>query len=229
MGGRLQFFLRNWELVTRDHWILQAVSGWRISFKSRPPLTSPPRGPLPSLGREQVKVLEEEIHNLLQKQAIQHCPHKSLGYYSSMFVVPKKGGKWRPIINLRTLNSYVKTPHFKMETIHNLKDVLRQGDFMVRLDLKDAYLTVPVHKSDRKYLRFMWKGKVFEFTSLPFGLAPAPFVFTKLLRPVAAFLRSMGIRIMIYLDDILVMAPSPEDAESGTSSPDPLGFMRSAF
>ena len=79
---------------------------------------------------------------------------------------------------------------------------------IVSLDLND---TVPVHISGCKYLRFMWKGKMFEFTSLPFRLAPAPLIFTKLLRPVVAFLRWMGIRIMINLDDNLIMAPFLED------------------
>ena len=183
----------------------------RISFSSRPPLSSPSRATPRSLGREQTVALEEEIQSLLQKGAIRRCPRRAAGFYSTMFVTPKKGGSWRPIINLRSLNRYVITPHFKMETIQNLKDVLRQGDFMAKIDLKDAYQAVPIHEPDRKYLRFVWKGETFEFSTLPFGLASAPLVFTKLLKPVVAFLRQMGIRIMIYLDDILIMAPSPEE------------------
>ena len=106
-------------------------------------------------------------------------------------MVPKKGGSLRPIINLKALNCYVITLHFKLETIQNLKDVLHQGDFM-RLDLKDAYQTVPVYKS-WKYLRFMWKGKAYEFTTLPFRLVPAPLILlTKLLKPV---LRQIGVRM----------------------------------
>lgn len=129
-----------------------------------------------------------------------------------MFVVPKKGGNWHPIIHLKGLNHYVVTPHFKMETIQNLKDVLQRADFMVKLNLKDAYQMVPVHRTHHRYLRFVWKGAVFEFTSLQFGLASAPCTFTKLLKPVATHLRQFGIRIMIYLDDILLMAPTPEAA-----------------
>ena len=57
-----------------------------------------------------------------------------------------------------------------------------------------------------KFLRFCWKGEVYEFKTLPFRLAMAPITFTKLLHPVAASLRSQGIRLLIYLDDILVAA-----------------------
>lgn len=83
---------------------------------------------------------------------------------------------------------------------------------MVKLNLKDVYQMVPVHRTHHRYLRFVWKGGVFEFTSLQFGLASAPCTFTKLLKPVATHLRQFGIRIMIYLDDILLMAPTPEAA-----------------
>ena len=105
-------------------------------------------------------VLDREVQDLLSKQAVWPCPHRTEGFYSTLFAVPKKGGGWRTVINLKSLNSYlVRTPHFKMETIQSLKDALRQGDFMVKLDLKDAYLTVPVHQDDHRYLRFTWKGK----------------------------------------------------------------------
>ena len=69
-----------------------------------------------------------------------------------MFVVPKKYGGWCPIINLKSFNSYLFTPHFKLESIQSLKDVLLQNDFMVKVDLKDAYLTVLMHHSSYKYL-----------------------------------------------------------------------------
>lgn len=81
---------------------------------------------------------------------------------------------------------------------------------MGKIDLKDAYLTVPIHREDRRFLRFSWKGERLQFTSLPFGLATAPRTFTKLLKPVAEHLRRQGLRVIIYLDDILLMADSRE-------------------
>ena len=89
-----------------------------------------------------------------------------------------------------------------MENISHLKDLLLPGDFLVKVDLKDAYLTVLMNYQYWKFLRFVWKGTVFEFKTLPFSLATAPITFTKLLRPVAASLRSQGIHLLIYLDDI---------------------------
>ena len=77
---------------------------------------------------------------------------------------------------------------------------------MCRIDLKDAYFAVPIASHHQKYLRFSWKGQTFQFTCLPFGLSTAPRIFTKLLRPVVGLLRSRGVRCVIYLDDILILA-----------------------
>ncbi|KAM4723097.1 uncharacterized protein WCC33_009317 [Rhinophrynus dorsalis] len=93
-----------------------------------------------------------------------------------------------------------------MEGIHLLRDLLLPSDWMVKIDLQDAYLTVPMSASSQVYLRFLWHGQTWQFTCLPFGLSSAPWCFTKLLKPVIAYLRSRGIRLIIYLDDILIMS-----------------------
>ena len=98
----------------------------------------------------------------------------------------------------------------------SLRDVLRRKDCMVKIDLKDAYLTVPVHPSHRRLLRFIWKGIRYQFKVLPFGLSTAPRTFTKLLRPVAAKLREQGLRLVIYLNDFLLMADSAEKLPAHT-------------
>jgi len=89
-----------------------------------------------------------------------------------------------------------------------LKDLLRKGDYMIKTDLKNAYLTVPIWQNHQKYLQFLWRDLLLEFACLPFGLASTPRVFTKLLKPVLSILRQRGIRLIAYLDDILLMAPS---------------------
>ena len=65
---------------------------------------------------------------------------------------------------------------------------------------------VPMAEEDRQYLRFQWKEKVYQFNCLPFGLSSAPWVFTKTTRPVVATLRELGLRVIIYIDDILIIA-----------------------
>lgn len=76
---------------------------------------------------------------------------------------------------------------------------------MMKLDLKDAYHTLPIHPSHRKYLRFIYQDRTYEFQCLPFGLSSAPRAFTKTLEPVLAVLWSLAIRVVIYIDDMLLL------------------------
>ena len=60
---------------------------------------------------------------MIEKGVISVVPReqKAKGFLSQLFCVPKKNGGKRPIINLKRLNSFVETLHFKMESIHMLK------------------------------------------------------------------------------------------------------------
>ncbi|XP_066305375.1 uncharacterized protein [Branchiostoma lanceolatum] len=131
-------------------------------------------------------------------------------FISSIFLVPKSSGGMRPVINLKRLNTFVQKEHCKFESLELVKELWRQGDYMVTLDLKDAYFTIPIWLQDRKFLRFSWRNQLWEFQCLPFGLTTAPRVFTKVLRPVVAILRKQGLLIVIYLDDLIILARSPE-------------------
>ena len=134
----------------------------------------------------------------------------SLGYYSRLFIVMKASGSWRPVIDLSLLNLKVLKTPFKMETLQTVLLSVRRGDWMVFIDLKDAYLQVPLHLESRKFLRFMAFGKVYQFKVLCFGLSTAPQVFTRVMAPVLAILHSLGIRLRCYLDDWLIQASSRE-------------------
>src|SRR5437762_849652 len=66
------------------------------------------------------------------------------------------------------------------------------------------YLHVPIANSSQHLLQFSWENRFYRFRALPFGLSSAPWVFTKILRPVVEHCRSCGIRLMAYLDDFIV-------------------------
>ena len=67
--------------------------------------------------------------------------------------------------------------------------------------LEDAYLTVPIHPDYQHYLQFSIEGVNYQFTCLPFGLACAPWAFTKVMKAIVTLLRSWGTRIIIYIDN----------------------------
>ena len=143
---------------------------------------------------------------------------ESLGFYSRLFLVPKKTGDLRPVIDLSTLNRHMVVPHFKMETQGSVRSAIRSQEWTVSIDIHDAYLHVPMHQAVRKYLRFVVNKKVYQFTCLPFGLATSPREFTKLLRPVVSLLGQQGVKLHVYLDDWLIRADTPEQAQLHTQT-----------
>lgn len=209
VGARLRGFASRWTEITDDHWSLMVVrEGARLDFVSSPIQYSAPVA-VPMSG-EMMSVCDREVADLLAKRAVVEVFDGSEGFVCSLFVIPKKSGGFRPIVNLKPLNSFIRYEHFKMEGLASVRFLVRKGDWMAKLDLKDAYLTVPIYDPHQKYLRFSWGGRIFQFTCLAFGLASAPRIFTKLLKVVAGFLRKQGIRLVVYLDDILLVASSRE-------------------
>ena len=206
---RTHQFLGAWEQITNDPEILEIIEGYSIKFQHTPFQMGPPP-PLRNFSEGEMAAIDKEIVDLLKKGAIEVCSHTPGEFISNIFTVPKKSGGNRPAVDMRALNKFVEYIPFRMEDISLLKSVLRQGDFMTKRDLRDAYLTVPVNKRSRIYLRFIWRGALYQFTCLPFGLSSSGRIFTKVMKPVIAFLRAMGIRLIIFLDDIIIMANSHE-------------------
>ena len=101
--------------------------------------------------------------------------------------------------------------HFKMEGMKNVSDLLNQGDYMVKIDLKDAYWHIPIHQDSRKFLRFRWDRKLYEMGVLAFGVGPGPRIFTKLLKVPLTVLRRLMIKLVAYLDDLLIMGKTIEE------------------
>ena len=87
-----------------------------------------------------------------------------------------------------------------METPESIRTSLIPGEWVSSIDLSDTYLHIPIHPNSRKYLRFCYKSQVFQFTSLPFGLATAPQVFTMIVKEVKLMALSRGLRILQYLE-----------------------------
>ena len=152
-------------------------------------------------------ILMSEVKNLLGKAAIEAVPFadRQQGFYSTFFLVTKKTGDYRAVVNLRPLNQYLKTLHFKMDTMKTVLNLVKKGDWAFSVDLKDAYFHILIHPSHRKYLRFCIKGKAYQYRVLAFGPKTSPRVFTKVVAVVAAHLRMQSIRLAVYLDDWLAL------------------------
>lgn len=146
--------------------------------------------------------MQKALEKLLTMGAIIYCEECPIQYLSPVFLTPKSDNTFRFILNLKSFNKFIRPQHFKMEDLRTATQLLSEGYFMATIDLKDAYFLIPIHPSHRAYLRFRLDN-LYEFTCLPFGLCSAPYVFTKLIKPILSILRSKGHRLVAYLDDFL--------------------------
>ena len=207
VGARISSGAERWAEISSDPWILGVVtSGLKLEFSSYPIQDITPANTI--LGASQWDICNKEIEDMIRKKAVVRTEER--GFVSNVFIIPKKSGGSRPVINLKRLNTFIVYRHFKMEGVNLIKHIVCTNDWMAKLDLKDAYFSVPIHKEDHRFLQFKWKNSLFQFVCLPFGLSSAPWAFTKLMKPVVAYLRQQGIRLIIYLDDILVLNQSKE-------------------
>ncbi|KAI2644567.1 Transposon Ty3-G Gag-Pol polyprotein [Labeo rohita] len=206
--------LAAWKLLPGiSAWVLSTVQiGYRIQFFRHPPRFN--GVVFTSVKPELMHVLSQELQTLLSKEAIEHVPLPEIesGYYSRYFLVPKKDGGLRPILDLRGLNRSVKALKFKMLTVKTVVTQIQHHDWFVTIDLKDAYFHIEILPQHRKFLRFAFGGKAYQFRVLPFGLALSPRTFTKCMDAALAPLRLQGIRILNYIDDWLILAQSREMA-----------------
>ncbi|KAJ1138985.1 hypothetical protein NDU88_005364 [Pleurodeles waltl] len=166
---------------------------------------------LPSPLEDHLVLLRQEVAALLAKGAIERVPVPEVGCgcYSHYFLIPKKEKGLLHILDLRDLKYFLKKK-FKMLTLAQVLSALDSEDWMVVLDLQDAYfhIHIPILPAHRRYLRFVVGHEHFQFTVLPFRLTSAPRVFTEVMVMVAAHLRRLGVSGFPYVGDWLLKAPS---------------------
>ncbi len=193
-----------WQAVPGlSDWVLGIIKqGYSLQFARRPLRFSGVVST--SVQGENARVLRSEVMTLLEKGAIEMVPPalSESGFYSRYFLVPKKDGGLRPILDLRRLNHALMRRPFRMIMLKQI----RTGDWFCSLDLKDTYFHIQIAPHHRRFLRFAFEGVAYQYTVLPFGLSLAPRTFTKCMDAALSPLRQMGIRILNYLDDWLILA-----------------------
>ena len=209
VGGRLSLFVAQWQNITGDHFIISVVrQGCQITVQNNfrggglREVTVPPRDQKSHIA------ICKEIQELVLKKAIVQIDDFPLLCLSPICVIPKKTGDLRVILNLKKINVFISVQHFRMERLNVILPNLRLQDWAVSIDLKDAYLHVPVHPQSRRLLGFKFLDKTYVYKVLPFGLKDSPWVFSRIVATVIAHLRLQGIRIYYYMDDWLLVAES---------------------
>ena len=211
VGGRLTKAISNWYLVTQNSWVLNVIkNGYRLEFAYDPPLTSQPILDELTLPPHQRQAVRDQVQELVTQGAVEKVANPfTPRFYSKLFVREKKSKgpvpEYRLIIDLSRLNEYLIVPHFTMESNKSIRRELRPGVYFCKFDLRHAYLHIIIDPRYRKYLSFVVDGQVYQWVSLPFGLAASPFVFTKVIAEVGKFVHSRGLNLCQFLDDWILM------------------------
>lgn len=203
-GGCLQNYLIKWEKLGAPAVLLKILKGYRIPFKAKPPLYTMKEiqdqfQTLPS------PEMDIAIQTLLDQNILESAPITP-SFISSLFLIPKVDGGTRCIFNLKRLNSFVTTTKFRLISVNRIRDFLQKEDWLVKIDLTQAYYHLGIAPGHRCFLRLSYRGHLYQMTCLPFGLASAPKVFASLTNWTAEILREKGIRIVVFLDDFLLVA-----------------------
>ena len=193
----------NWACIGANDFVLSVLShGYNLEFITPPPLQVNPTPFYLNLNAEQQQILDDEMFKYMTGCVIEEVTDLSTpGFYSPLFLRPKTDTGWRVIINISQLNRHLVYRKFKMETMATVRQGLRKGCYAFSLDLSSAYHHVPIHPASRKYLRFFWRNRCFQFRVLPFGVSPAPWLFSLIVAQVARFFHTHSVPSHFYLDD----------------------------
>ena len=186
--------------LTSDFKILQTISGLSIEIAEE---KLEPRQHICS--QKQQIIIDNEVKKLFEENVITRCEHEKGEIISPIFLRDKPDGSFRLILNLKNINKNLEKQHFKMETIISILKLVTPNMFFTKIDLKDAYYTIPTLEEHQKYLKFANKGYLNKFTCLPNGYCHGPRKFTKALKPPLSELRLGKITIAAYLDDCINM------------------------
>ena len=150
-----------------------------------------------------------KVTEFLSKNIIKVVSPSHDQFLSDIFPVPKKTvGEYRIILNLHDLNSFIRRTGFRMDSLADIMNLIRPGDWFVSVDLSDAYYCIAMHILSMPFLTFVFLGIYYQFTCLPQGLTSAPRIFTKVMRVVLSYLRGRGVRIAAWIDDFFLAASS---------------------
>lgn len=213
-----------WELLEDDVATNIMTEGFRLKFRQLPDLSIHPPPEATISVKTAIKLLTF-IPKWLKSGVVRELFTPTPLLFSHLFMRAKKNGKLRPIIDLSLLNRHLIVPTFRMETVAVISKCVSEGLWACSVDIEDAYFHVPMDWDYHKYLAFKVFGRVFVFQFLPFGLSPAPWAFTRVIKPIKRHLHVLLIQIFSFLDDFLLFAQSP--AELGIATDTTLDLLQS--
>ena len=189
------------------------------TFINAPPINTGDAAPLKQrpyrISRHEDMVVEKQVQTWLNQGVIERS---TSAWSSPVVLVPKKAldqddpteeKRYRLCIDYRKLNILTKTDSFPPPNMQDALDSLGQSKVFSIIDLRSAFLQLPLQRADKEKTAFITRSGLYHFNTLPFGLKNSPSVFQRLMHRVLGDL--MYHICMVYLDDIIVYSPSFEE------------------
>ena len=217
VGGRLRFFWKRWQEIGASRRVCRWFrKGYALPFLpdcrdiaiSWCSVVSPPFliANYPA-SDPKAAALDSMLQDLLAKNAIRQLPQGAYAFFNRVFLIPKRTGGFRLILDVSKLNEFLRVSSFRMDTVQCIRLSVEQNMWGVSIDLSDAYHHIPIALGDQKFLAFQVGSRRFCYTVCPFGLSPAPQVFTEALTPLKLHARKhLQLPVFQYLDDWLLLA-----------------------
>ena len=154
--------------------------------------------------------LEDKVKTEIDKLKTQGIIRPSESpWRSSLVIVPKDANKIRLCVDYRALNEITVKNAYPLPRIDDIIDTLSKAEIFSVMDATSGYHQIALEETDMKKTAFSWKGELYEYTRMPFGLCNAPATFQSIMNTV---LREVNWDFTIpYLDDIIVFSQSVDE------------------
>lgn len=196
--GSLKRHLEYWKAINTSDFLLDIIEdGYKIPFVSTPPIMYSKNN---NSALNESEFVNKAIKELIDNQCVikvTYTPH----VVNPLTVAQNSAGKKRFILDLRLVNLHIRKQKIQFEDYKTASQFFKHNAYMFKWDFRSGYYHIDIAENYRTFLGFQWDGMYYCFTVLPFGLSSAPFIFTKIFRPLVKIWRLRGIDVALYLDD----------------------------
>lgn len=162
--------------------------------------------------------VSSEIERAVRAGKVEACATRPAVVNPLVVVIKERHGisKTRVCLDF-SLHVNTLIPHQSVQycSIDDAIAHLGPGYYMAKVDLKDGYWHIPIAPADRDALGFEWQGVYYRFNYLPFGLSLACALFQDVTSSIAEHLRALGVTLLVYIDDFLVIGPTAAACQHG--------------
>ena len=202
IGGRLRLFTDRFRSAGYPD-LADALQGgipWRQEFVSLVPAVFENA---PSCTKYQ-DFVDAEVQALLEVNAIAELPLGQLPVACvGLYVADDNLKKLQLVYDARYINHCDGTGAIILKGIESIKHFIRKGEWMVKTDVRSGYPHLPLRDKDLVYMCFHWRGRIYHWACMPFGIRSAPRWFVAATRPVAAAIgKELAVPFLLWIDDL---------------------------